>query len=46
MGKAGWNHKGIASQQDRSEIGKMELYFDKYMQGIESGNIVDLDDKR
>ena len=38
--------KRLASQQDRSEIGKMELDFDKYLQGIESGKVVDIDEDR
>ena len=35
--------KDLASQQDPDDIGQMELDFDRYMQGIESGDVVELE---
>ena len=35
--------KEKASQQDPGDIGQMELDFDKYLQGIESGDVVELE---
>jgi len=35
--------KDLAAQQDPDDIGQMELDFEKYMQGIESGDVVELE---
>ena len=35
--------KEKASQQDPGDIGRMELDFEKYLQGIESGDVVELE---
>ena len=35
--------KDAAARQDQEDIGQMELDFDRYMQGIESGKVVELE---
>ena len=35
--------KEKASRQDPDDISQMELDFDKYLQGIESGDVIELD---
>jgi hypothetical protein len=36
----------LASQQDPEEVGQMDLDFERYLQGIESGKVVDLETEK